>query len=263
MTSIPRCAPFQRLAPRGPKLCKICGKVAPLYGEIDFNKSCEEINGAHLPTSGVAIDYNRCPTCGFVFSAAFDGWSKQDFLEAIYNESYASVDPHYVDYRPRANLGFLSNLFADHKSELAILDYGGGNGMLARLLSKAGFAADTYDPLVAEYSILPARRYPLVCSFETLEHTPDPRTAIREMAGLLAEPGMIIFSTLVQPDDIDSKGLGWWYAAPRNGHISLFSRRSLELAWRKEGLCYGSFDHVMHVAFRSIPDFARHLFPAP
>ncbi len=255
-------APFQRLAPRGPKLCKICGTVAPFFGEIDFNKSCEDIKGRRLPASGVAIDYNRCAACGFVFSAAFDGWSKQDFLTAIYNEGYAEVDPHYLDYRPRANLAFLCNLFGDRRSELTVLDYGGGNGALARLLREAGFSADAYDPLVAEFASLPTRRYSLVCSFETLEHTPDPRAAIGEMAGLLAEPGMIIFSTLVQPDDIAGKGLGWWYAAPRNGHISLFSRRSLQLAWRKEGLRCGSFDHVMHVAFRNIPEFARQLFPA-
>jgi 2-polyprenyl-6-hydroxyphenyl methylase/3-demethylubiquinone-9 3-methyltransferase len=235
--------------------------VSPLVGTIDFNKSCVEFQGTFLPSRGIAIDYNRCPVCGFLFTAAFDGWSKHDFLETIYNDDYILVDPDYRDVRPKVNLAFLSDLFADHRSELAILDYGGGNGALASLLREAGFAADTYDPLVAEFSTLPVRRYPLICSFETLEHTPDPRATIREMSALLADPGMIIFSTLLQPPNFESKRLGWWYVGPRNGHVSLFSRKALELAWRKEGLRYGSFDHVMHVAFRQVPAFARHLFP--
>ena len=236
--------------------------MAPLAGTIDFNKSCLEFQGKSLPPRGIAIDYNRCPACEFVFSGAFDGWSKEDFVETIYNDDYALVDPEYFDFRPKSNTTFLSNLFADKKSELSVLDYGGGNGALASLLREAGFAAaDTYDPLVAAYSTLPSKRYPLVCSFETLEHTPDPRATIGEMAGLLADPGMIIFSTLLQPANFESKGLSWWYAGPRNGHISLFSRKSMEFAWRKEGLRFGSFDHVMHVAFREVPAFARHLFP--
>jgi len=36
----------------------------------------------------------------------------------------------------------------------------------------------------------------------------------------------------------------------------------MERAWRKMGLRFGSFDNITHVAFRAIPDFARHLFPA-
>ncbi len=263
MSAVPQIDAFRRLTPPGPKLCKICGAVAPLAGAVDFNKSCVEFQGTYLPRHGIAIDYNRCPACGFLFTAAFDGWSKQDFLDTIYNNDYALVDPEYRDFRPKSNTSFLSNLFVERKGELAVLDYGGGNGTLARLLREAGFAsAETYDPLVAEFSTLPSKRYPLVCSFETMEHTPDPRATIREMSALLADPGMIIFSTLLQPADFESKGLSWWYAGPRNGHISLFSRKSLEFAWRKEGLRYGSFDHVMHVAFREIPAFARHLFPA-
>lgn len=262
MSVLSRIDAFHRLAPPGPKLCKICRTVAPLAGSVDFNKSCLEFQGTFLPRRGIAIDYNRCPACGFLFTAALDGWSKQDFLETIYNDDYGLVDPEYRDYRPNANMKFLSNLFAEQKGELAVLDYGGGNGALARLLGEAGFAsADTYDPLVAEFSTLPSKRYPLICSFETLEHTPDPRATIREMSALLADPGMIIFSTLLQPPNFESKRLGWWYVGPRNGHVSLFSRKALELAWRKEGLRYGSFDHVMHVAFRQVPAFARHLFP--
>jgi 2-polyprenyl-6-hydroxyphenyl methylase/3-demethylubiquinone-9 3-methyltransferase len=254
---------FLRLTPRGPKLCKICGAVALAFGELDFNRSCATPESVVLPASGMAIEYNRCPDCGFLFSAAFDGWTSQEFLEKIYNEQYLAVDPDYVERRPAASATFLAQLFSAAKASLSVLDYGGGNGALARQLRQSGFAAaDTYDPLVGEFARLPDRKYPIVCCFETLEHTPDPLAAMAEMAKLLDEPGIIVFSTVVQPADIQAQGLGWWYAGPRNGHISLFSRKSMERAWRKTGLRFGSFDNITHVAFRAIPDFARHLFPA-
>ncbi len=254
---------FLRLTPRGPKLCKICGAVAPVFGAIDFSKSCAEKDGLILPASGIAIDYNRCGSCGFLFSAAFDGWRKEDFLDKIYDEGYRRIDPDFVSVRPTASAAFLANLLPQHKSSLQVLDYGGGDGVLARLLSQSGFAAaETYDPMVSEFATLPGRKFPLVCSFETLEHSPDPLATVKEIALLLDEPGLAVFSTVLQPDDIGTQCLSWWYAAPRNGHVSLFSRQSLELALRRVGLRYGSFSPVAHVAFRNIPDFARHLFPA-
>ena len=76
--------------------------------------------------------------------------------------------------------------------------------------------------------------------------------------------GLIIFSTLLQPPDIDQAGLSWWYAASRNGHVSLFSRPGLELLVRRLGVQFGSFDQDLHALFREIPDLAKHFIrPAP
>jgi hypothetical protein len=41
----------------------------------------------------------------------------------------------------------------------------------------------------------------------------------------------VLFSTLLSDGEIvRGRPLRWWYAAPRNGHISLFSAQSLRLA---------------------------------
>ena len=252
---------LSRLVPSGPKTCKICGELALVYGEVDFNKSCHEIAGTVLPRSGISIAYNRCPKCEFLFSTAFDSWSKQDFVENIYNDQYVVVDPDYKIDRPVSNAGFLSRLFEKDKASLSVLDYGGGNGTLARSLCAADFrTADTYDPLVAEFSTLPSEKFAVVSSFETLEHTPDPLGAIQEMGKLVDDPGIVVFSTMVQPGDFAAQRLGWWYVGPRNGHISIFSRRSLTVAWKRAGFTFGSFNDNFHVAFRGIPAFAKHLF---
>ncbi len=106
---------------------------------------------------------------------------------------------------------------------------------------------------------MPEGKFTLVSSFETLEHTPDPMATIGEICTLVDEPGIVMFSTLIQPADFTGQGLNWWYVGPRNGHISLFSRKSLTEVWRRHGFTIGSFDNNQHIAFRNVPDFAKHL----
>ena len=118
----------------------------------------------------------------------------------------------------------------------------------------------TYDPFVPEFATPPAGKFDLITCFETLEHMPDPVAGIGAIAARLDEPALVLFLTLPQPADFDRHGMNWWYVGPRNGqHISLLSRSALAKAWGRHGFRTGSFDDNMHVAFRTLPDFARHL----
>jgi len=240
--------------------CKICSAPSPLYGVVDFNKNCEAIRGLALPKSGVLVGYNRCPDCGFLFTPAFDGWGHEEYGQAIYNDEYAIVDPDYKQIRPAGNAGMLTKMFWADKGSLSLLDYGGGNGVLADTLARNGFqSAATYDPFNPAFAELPARRFNIVSCFETLEHVPDPLAQIAAIAKCVADKGLVIFSTLVQPADFDKEGLDWWYVGPRNGHISLFSKEALAQAWRRQGFSFGSFSSNLHIACRELPAFARHL----
>jgi SAM-dependent methyltransferase len=238
--------------------CKCCGAQALLYGVVDFHKNCEIYRRKVLDMSGVPIYYHRCPVCQFLFTTAFDQFTKEDFRRYVYNEEYLLVDPEYSEARPRTNAAFLISLFSDVRPR-RILDYGGGNGTLAELLRTAGFPqADTYDPFVPHHSDKPADRFDCVVSFEVLEHSTDPARSFADMNDSLTDTGLILFSTLLQPADIDQQGLNWWYAGPRNGHVSLYSRASLAKVVRPFGFKLRSFNESVHVLFREIPDFARH-----
>ena len=117
---------------------------------------------------------------------------------------------------------------------------------------------DTYDPFVPGHADQPAGRFDCVVSFEVVEHSTDPAQSFADMNDSLIDPGLILFSTLLQPGDIDRQGLNWWYAGPRNGHVSLYSRASLAKVVRRFGLKLGSFNESMHVLYREIPHFASH-----
>ena len=240
--------------------CKCCGAAARLYGVVDFNKNCEaRRNPGVLALAGVPVYYHRCAACGFLFTVAFDGFTEADFGRNVYNEEYLLVDPDFPAERPRANAAMIAEFFAASK-DLRILDYGGGNGLLASLLRERGFArVDCYDPVVPEHAARPTGRYDLIVCFEVVEHAPDPAATFRDLAGFLEPAGMVIFSTLVQPEDIDAEGVGWWYVAPRNGHVSLHSTESLHRVARPLGFDVGSFHAGLHVLFRELPAFAAHL----
>ncbi|MBV9851004.1 MAG: class I SAM-dependent methyltransferase [Armatimonadetes bacterium] len=238
--------------------CKCCGADAPLYGVADFHKHCNVTAPGTLALSGIPIYYHRCRECGFLFTAAFDNWTPDDFSRHVYNDEYVLADPDFQAARPANNAHLICHLFGGTPS-LSILDYGGGNGRTAALLREAGFRdVDTYDPFVPAHAAKPARRYDLVISIEVLEHSPQPRATLEEMDSLVAPDGLILFSTLLQGADLETCGMNWWYIGPRNGHVSLHSRQSLLCLAGPLGYQFGSCGDGLHVLFRQPPEFARH-----
>jgi len=238
--------------------CKCCGALALPFGVVDFHKNCEILRRRVFDISGVPIYYYRCPQCHFIFTTAFDRFTHEDFRQYIYNQEYLLIDPDYQESRPAGNAQILCSLFAEARPR-RILDYGGGHGVLAQLLRASGFShAETYDPFVPRYSAKPLDRFDCVVCFEVVEHSTDPARVFADMSDLLTDSGLILFSTLLQPPDIDSQGLNWWYAAPRNGHVSLYTKASLATLAQPLGFSLGSFNESYHVLFRGIPDFAKH-----
>ena len=251
-------------AGNGLPACKICGASTAAFGVVDFNKSCEEIRGLRLPPTGVEVAYLRCSACGLLFTTAFDDWSQADFQARIYNEGYAAVDPEFEEKRPLDNAGFVSQWFGAFGKTLSVLDYGAGNGRLAEALRAAGFTGVTsYDPYSPQFSERPRRRANLVTCFETIEHMNEPKAGAADIAGLLHPKGLLLLTTMVQPADIARRGMSWWYAGPRNGHVTLHTHASLAALWKPHGLKVVSYGDGTHVAFRVPPAFARGLLAQP
>jgi hypothetical protein len=248
-----------------PSACPVCGGNAPPLDVVDFNKSCEEARGKFLPLSGIPVYYHLCEECGFCFAPEFQRWSPGDFSERIYNAGYAQVDPDYAGARPKGNADLVQKLFGKSRGQIRHLDYGGGAGLLSSALNQAGWKSSSYDPFVDRTAAGGLGKFDLVTAFEVFEHAPDVSRLLQEVVGLMDDESLLLFSTLLSDGQIErNKRLTWWYAGPRNGHVSLFSRKSLVLALCSRGLTMGSFSPVLHVGFRRLPPWASHLMsPAP
>jgi SAM-dependent methyltransferase len=238
--------------------CKCCGAPATLIGLVDFHKNCEMYRANALDISGVPIYYHRCPVCRFIFTTAMDHFSQEDFERFVYNDQYALIDPDYQEVRPRGNAALVGQLLSEAKFA-RILDYGGGNGRLAALLREAGFPnVETYDPFVPRFASKPEGRFDFVICFEMLEHSTDPGRTLADIIACLTDSGIILLSTLLQPADIDRQGLSWWYAAPRNAHVSLYSYTSLEKLVARFGFQLHSLDQSYHVLYRQNVNLVGH-----
>lgn len=252
---------FPQLAQPRARACKICSAHAPVMGAIDFNKYFHGWGTYKPALSGDMVFYNRCSECDFVFTSSLDEWTNEEFSQHIYNEFYPLMDACAAEQRPQANMRIVDHLFGAAKGRIAIADYGSGNGRFAQLLTENGFGDITqYDPFVGEHNAMPQGQFDLVTCYEVLEHTTDPNQVAATLAEMCKTPGVILFSTELQPADFDDRGLFWWYVNARAGHVSIHSRKSMTKMWEKHGFKFASFNNLMHVATRQVPDFASHLF---
>ena len=243
--------------------CAICTAPARAFDVVDFNKCCEEARGKRLPLSGAPLYYYRCDGCGFCFAPEMAAWPAETFAEKVYNDGYGEIDPDYREARPLGNASYLLTLFPDFTPRRH-LDYGGGNGLLSRTLKKAGWNTTSYDPFV-DTTVDPDAlgSFDLVSAFEVFEHVPDVNALLETLAYSMRENGILLFSTLVSDGAIVPDGrLTWWYASPRNGHISLFSTASLAALADKFEFGFTSLSANLHVFSRStLPEWARLLMP--
>ena len=240
--------------------CSVCGGPSEWLDAVDFNKSCEEARGTSLPRSGVLVAYALCGNCGFCFAPQICAWPAETFERWIYNDAYVQVDPDYLGERPRSNAEVLGKLFPQTPTARH-LDYGGGNGMLANILREGGWDSRSYDPFLERGQAHQSRgQFDLITAFEVFEHVPDVNALIRDLDQLRTPTGIALFTTLVSDGEVrPNRPISWWYAAPRNGHISLFSRKSLGVLASRLSLNCVSFSDNFHALFRTVPTWAQHL----
>lgn len=243
--------------------CPVCEGTCAPFASIDFNQSCHVPGSAPFAPAGWTVAYVLCAQCGFCYAPELWAWSPAQFREHIYNDGYIQVDPDYAGVRPKANAANLTRLFGDHANAIRHLDFGGGDGLLAAQLRQAGWDSSSYDPFV-DLEVAPGElgKFDLITAFEVFEHVPDVDALMTAMLALLAPGGVILFSTMVSDGQIgQGQPLDWWYAAPRNGHISLFSRRSLGVLGARYGLHMMSFSPGFHLYTTGLPQWASHLAP--
>jgi SAM-dependent methyltransferase len=243
-------------------VCPICTSAAKLYDVVDFNKSCEEWRGKFLELSGMPVYYARCPHCGFCYAPEIAEWSLEQFEDKIYNKEYINIDPDYLQDRPKGNAGFLINMFANQNLPSSHLDYGGGNGLLSQFLTQYGWNSASYDPFVDRgVTVSEVGKFELITAYEVFEHVPDVHQLMLNLSELLAKNGVVLFSTLLSDQFIlANQRLNWWYAAPRNGHISLYAKDSLAILAKQHDLNFHSFSPLMHVFYYNMPSWARPIF---
>lgn len=225
--------------------CKCCGASAMLEGYVDFDRDCYGYNTRRAQVRGLPIAYYRCTACEFAFTDAFDAWTPADFEAHIYNHEYPLFDPNYATVRPRNTADLVRQLARNPATR--ILDYGSGNGLTARLLREMGYSQVVeYDPFHGN-PVKPERGgFDLVICIEVAEHSPAPLELFADLGSYVADSGVVLLSTK-DMSEVNGRWTDDWYVAPRNGHVSFYTQRTLKLLGNSLGRDYMRIDSFRHL----------------
>lgn len=233
-----------------PSSCQICSnKTLVKLGSKDFGVSGNDHfeSKRMFPDYGLAITYYRCATCDFIFTNAFDLWSDEDFISHIYNQEYILSDPVFMKERPQRNANMVFALFSHEPENFNVLDFGSGNGTFTHALNSMGIKTSSFDYFHNKNFFTLTKFYDLITSFEVIEHVPHYKQ----------HEWIINLKALLKPNHtarviLSTKLLGRkaafndWYIAPRNGHISIHSEKSLDHLVKNAGLTLFSLNNGMH-----------------
>lgn len=135
----------------------------------------------------------------------------------------------------------------------SLLDFGGGPGMLCRMLRDLGFDAyvsDRYaDPVYARRFALQLdeareRRIGLLSAIEVFEHFENPAVSARELFSI--GPRVIVVTTVLY----HGEGRSWWYIGKDTGqHIFFYTTKAMEWLAAQHGYHYLG-RHGFHVFSR-------------
>jgi len=226
--------------------CPICSGVSNPVLKIPFQKSCNSVKTNE--TFSRDIEYSKCNSCGFIFANTMYSWN-EEFRDLVYNKNYFLVDPDHAHDRPFSNAEFLDSTFRN--MNYRHLDFGGGNGVLSKLLKEKNWNSFSYDPFYDDVKI--DGKFNFVTAFEVFEHAPNIKNTLLNILNLMETDCVLLFSTLLTDgiNDIEN----WWYASPRNGHISLYSSKSLTCLSNAFNLNFVSLTKNLHLMYRKQPDW--------
>jgi hypothetical protein len=191
--------------------CKICSSSSEFFARARL-----------LDRHDVA--YYRCSGCGFVQT------EEPYWLDEAYSDAINRSDVGLVRRNLRQAKIVRSIIATFFRSDGKFIDYGGGYGLLTRLLRDGGFDFYRYDPhcenifardFEAENKGL---GYELLTAFELFEHLVNPLDEVRKMLGF---SGNIFFVTQLLPAATPKPDEWWYYGLDHGQHVSFYTQRSL------------------------------------
>jgi len=201
--------------------CKICSAESEAFSRAKILKRHE-------------ITYFKCPACGFVQSEE-PFWLAEAYENAITNADVGLVQ------RNLRRLPIVAALIGTFfRADGKFIDYGGGYGLLVRLMRDAGYNFFRSDPhcanlLAPGFDAEPDEEggYELLTAMELFEHLVNP---IGEVERMLSYSRSIFFTTLLIPGPAPRAGEWWYYVVDQGQHISFYTRKSLEVIAERFGL---------------------------
>lgn len=191
--------------------CKICSYPIKHFSNAKILKKYE-------------IEYFKCGECGLIQTEE-SYWLEESYSEAIMQNDVGIVNRNIALSKITKTI---IPIFFDKKSKY--LDYGGGYGLLVRMMRDCGFDFYWFDKYCQNifakgFEAEEGCKYELLTAFEIFEHLADP---VAELGEMLKFSRNILFTTELVPAG-DPKPTEWWYYVLEHGqHISFYKKITLK-----------------------------------
>jgi hypothetical protein len=174
-----------------------------------------------------SVDFFRCPGTGFIQTET-PYWLDEAYSSAISDHDTGLLQ-RCLYYRTVLSLVIRDNFARTDK----FLDFGGGYGVLTRLMRDRGHLYFHDDPMCEnlfakdyQWNANREGKAAMVTAFEVFEHLESPRELLSE---LLSSSDTVVFSTLLVPNDCPKRIEDWWYFLPETGqHVSFYTADALQ-----------------------------------
>jgi 2-polyprenyl-3-methyl-5-hydroxy-6-metoxy-1,4-benzoquinol methylase len=197
------------------------------------------------------VKYYQCDNCGLMQT------EKPYWLAEAYKKAITATDIGLIS-RNISTADTVFNLIAGHfDTGKKFLDFGGGYGILVRLLRDRGldfYRQDIYceNIFALNHDITDlgdkSLKFEMVTCFEVFEHTYEP---VKLMEELIGYADSILLSTLLVPDRPITSPDDWWYISPHTGqHVLFYTEKALKILGDKFNLYLYSNGTNMHLFTR-------------
>jgi len=184
------------------------------------------------------VAYFRCNNCGLVQTES-PFWLEEAYSQPINQSDVGLVNRNLT----LANISkSIINTFFNRNKKF--IDYGGGYGLLTRLMRDSGFDFYWFDKYCQnlfakefEADMDVEKSYELLTAFEILEHVINPHDEIERMLKLSDN---ILFSTVLLPANNPKPGDWWYYGLDHGQHLSFYTDKSLQCLANDFGSYYFS-----------------------
>lgn len=193
--------------------CKICSIDAAEWFK-------EKIMNRHM------ISYFYCKNCGFLQT------EEPYWLDEVYQDPVSIYDTGAAQRNITVAKKLSALLIIMFYGKGTYVDYAGGFGLLTRLMRDRGFdyywndkyAENLFSRGFEFEELGENNKKTALTAVECFEHLPDPLSSVKAM---FAISDTLIFTTELLAEPPPAPKDWWYYALPRGGHISFYSKRTL------------------------------------
>jgi hypothetical protein len=171
------------------------------------------------------VDYWHCPHCGSI------GTESPFWLPEAYDaRAITSTDVGLVCRNLELSRITSVILRYCYPTNSQFLDYGGGYGLLVRLMRDRGYNFHWQDEycgnlFAVNWVASPDVQYELLTAFEVMEHLPKP---IETIAAMFQQAPNILFSTELIPNPTPDLAAWDYYGLEHGQHVTLYTTTALK-----------------------------------